>query len=204
MPASEQCIALLEDNLRYAPDFGNRLSNHLSMALVALEKMGAPPSQLEAFADSYVKNLEPIPERRRAANMDSPDRHLGEADRFGDYVDFFTFRVGEVGNEPVVRGWVPILLPGMSGAGFHGMIRTAYAIMTKLPDEIATALAYWASAYQFLGNLGQATDEGCADVVKRHFETGVFRRRSKGIIADRMLQVGRSTTFRKMGMQPSK
>ncbi|MFN2273670.1 MAG: hypothetical protein ACK2TX_02360 [Anaerolineales bacterium] len=52
MPVSHRCIALLKDTLRYAPEFGDRLSNHLSMAVVALEKMGAPPSRLEAFANT--------------------------------------------------------------------------------------------------------------------------------------------------------
>ena len=50
--------------------------------------------------------------------------------------------------------WVPRLLPGTVGAAGHGLIRTAHGLRglaaADTPPrrlEVATGLAYWASAY---------------------------------------------------------
>ena len=147
MPISERCIALLMDNLRYAPEFGDRLSNHLSMALVALEKMGAPPSRLESFTNTYITRLAPLSGTRMPSAAASPREHLGDANRFGEHLSFFTDAINDNGTEETLFRWIPSLVPGLSGAGFHGMIRTAYAVLSGLEDEIAFALAYWAGAY---------------------------------------------------------
>jgi hypothetical protein len=44
---------LLADNRRYSAEFGPRMSNHLSMALLALSWMGASDSRINDFAASY-------------------------------------------------------------------------------------------------------------------------------------------------------
>jgi hypothetical protein len=203
MSISEQCIALLMDNLRYAPEFGDRLSNHLSMALVALEKMGAPPSRLEAFTSTYIKRLTPFSETRTPTAAVSPQEHLGDANRFSEHLRFFTDAIGVDGTEETLGRWIPLLVPGLSGAGFHGIIRTAYAVESELESEIAFALAYWAGAYQSLGDISDATDEDCWGVAKALIDTGRFPRLTEGIIADRILTVGRCGEFRNARTQPT-
>lgn len=49
---------LLEANRRYSSHYDEGLSNHLSMALIALGKMGASDEILEDFFERYAKRLE--------------------------------------------------------------------------------------------------------------------------------------------------
>ena len=46
---------------------------------------------------------------------------------------------------------LPQLMPGVSAAAFHGLIRTAYALRSGHLGELADALAYWACRHQRLG-----------------------------------------------------
>ncbi|MGH3771525.1 MAG: hypothetical protein ACRDRW_09040 [Pseudonocardiaceae bacterium] len=73
----------------------------------------------------------------------------------------------ELAGEPwadVLARWWPRLLPGMSGALTHGMIRTAHAVRAialasdddRLQrDKLAHGLGYWAARYS---GTGQPTD----------------------------------------------
>jgi hypothetical protein len=46
---------------------------------------------------------------------------------------------------------LPQLMPGVSAAAFHGLIRTAYALRSGHLGELADALSYWACRHQRLG-----------------------------------------------------
>ncbi|MFK8002706.1 MAG: hypothetical protein AB8H86_24185 [Polyangiales bacterium] len=63
---------LLEANRNYDSLYDEGLSNHLSMALIALERMGAEDAALETFFQRYSKRLEPSIGR-------APQRDVGEA-----------------------------------------------------------------------------------------------------------------------------
>ncbi|MFT5357161.1 MAG: hypothetical protein ACI9KE_004393 [Polyangiales bacterium] len=63
---------LLEANRNFDSLYDDALSNHLSMALIALRAMGADDATLEAFFENYSKRLEPS--LGRAA-----ERDVGEA-----------------------------------------------------------------------------------------------------------------------------
>jgi hypothetical protein len=106
-----------------------RLSNHLPMTLLALDRLGADEARLQAFFDRYRSRLEPA----------SGDR--GFVDRRARYAA----QIEAEGIEATLRQAVPLLLPQLGAAAFHCAIRTAYAIEAELPQEIASALAYWAS-----------------------------------------------------------
>ena len=49
----------LDDGLRHAPEYRGGLSNHLPMALVALDALGADAERLCRFASDYARRLEP-------------------------------------------------------------------------------------------------------------------------------------------------
>src|SRR5262245_33121916 len=55
---------ILEANRHYDAQFHHGLSNHLSMAVVALHELGAPDARLSEFFERYRSRLEPVPERR--------------------------------------------------------------------------------------------------------------------------------------------
>ena len=48
---SDTCRELLAQSRHYAPLYGNRLANHLPMAVVALDGLGAAAGILRRFAD---------------------------------------------------------------------------------------------------------------------------------------------------------
>lgn len=140
-PPSDSLRALLESNLRFAPEFQQGLlTNHLSMCLVALDRLGAPPARLREFFDAYRGPLEPL--RDDAGRRETLLR-----------------RLAEVGRETLLRERLPQLVAGLGGAAFHGLIRLAYAIESDLDDELAHALAYFEEAQLPLQTAAAATDE---------------------------------------------
>jgi hypothetical protein len=54
-------------SLAYGPLYGNRLANHLPMALLALDRLGADAATMRRFADGYAA-ASCCPPRCRAAN----------------------------------------------------------------------------------------------------------------------------------------
>jgi len=82
---------------------------------------------------------------------------LGARDRYSDWRDFFTTQLAAEPWTDVTDRWVALLAPGYVGHLFHGVIRTAHAVhglrTRNTParvQELAVALAYWASAYEEL------------------------------------------------------
>ena len=115
-----------DDNPRvYAPEYGGGLTNHLPMCLVALAKLGASDERRRAFTAAYAQRLEAAGPWPRA--------------------DAFAADVEQRGADLVLRERLRALLPGLAGAAFHGVIRTAYAAMShKDAREVGAALAYLA------------------------------------------------------------
>ena len=55
---------LLTESEVYGPEYGGGLANHLPMALVALDQMGATPGHLNDYRRTHVSWLERLPEPR--------------------------------------------------------------------------------------------------------------------------------------------
>jgi hypothetical protein len=113
---------LREHNRRFAPSYRGGLTNHLPMCLIALARLGANEVRLRAFAEQYVKMLEP-------ATVDAR-------------VDLLRAELRERGRDVVLREKLTQLAPGLAGAAFHGVIRVAYATLLDDDDELAHALIY--------------------------------------------------------------
>lgn len=141
---------LLTDSEIYGPEYGGGLANHLPMALVALDQMGATPAQLNEYRRTHVSWLEKLPESEGAPAGAWPFR---KADRtaFIDLRADFRQRIARDGWEVVLRATLPELAPGLSAAAFHGLIRTAMGVVSRHEGEIAAGLAYWAAHWQRLG-----------------------------------------------------
>ncbi|MHB2027030.1 MAG: hypothetical protein ACYCPQ_10440 [Elusimicrobiota bacterium] len=62
-PLRSQTLSLIRRGHRYSAFYEDILSNHLPMALVALDRMGATDEETAAFAQNYekAKALEPLP-----------------------------------------------------------------------------------------------------------------------------------------------
>ena len=150
--------ALLTQSEIYGPEYRGGLANHLPMALVALDQLGASPGRLDAYRRTHVSWLEKLPEAEAPPPGAWPFR---KADRgaFPDLQADFKQRIAREGWEPVLRATLPDLAPGLSAAAFHGLIRTAMGVVARHDGEIATGLAYWAAHWQRLGvALGASAD----------------------------------------------
>jgi len=155
---------LLTDGEIYSPEHGGGLSNHLPMALIALDQMGATPTQLNDYQRGHLKWLEKLPARRGAFVPGAwPFRKANHA-AFAELRADFQRRIAAQGWESVLRATLPELTPGLSAAAFHGMIRTAMGVTARHEGEIASGLAYWAAHWQRLGLPEAATATMSADL----------------------------------------
>jgi hypothetical protein len=132
---------LLTESKVYSPEYGGGLANHLPMALVALDQMGATPGQLNDYRRTHVSWLEKLPEGESAPAGAWPFRKADHG-AFPDLQADFRQRVARDGWEPVLRAMLPELAPGLSAAAFHGLIRTAMGVVGKHEGEIAAGLGY--------------------------------------------------------------
>jgi hypothetical protein len=141
---------LLTEAEIYGPEYRGGLANHLPMALVALDQMGATPSRLNGYVRSHTSWLEKLPERGGVAPGAWPFRKANR-DAFVDLRADFRQRIARDGWETVLRAALPDLARGLSAAAFHGLIRTAMGVVGRHDGEIASGLAYWAAHWQRLG-----------------------------------------------------
>lgn len=150
---------LLDESLTFDATTQRGLTNHLPMALVAKAGLGAPLSELQRFSNRY---------RRRLVKANSGSRDLtrtnwlgavGERDAYSDLTWFFDNEVREMGTEAAVRTYLSDLVPGISGAAFHGAIRLAYSLDVDSPERVAAALAYLASSASELAPLENVPDK---------------------------------------------
>jgi hypothetical protein len=156
---SATCSALLADASCHGPLYGPGFSNHLPMALIALDRMGAPPAVLERFAAEHRKRLQPAGGAEPVAD---PSAWLGRHANYAGLERFFAAAVAADGEEAVLHRWLPVLMPGLAAAGFHAMIRLAYALEARDRGELCAALAFWVLAYKSLpvpaGRIAESID----------------------------------------------
>lgn len=124
-PASGTLARLLDDELVFSPSIQGRFSNHLAMALVALEQLGAGPQRLQ---DVF------------AAHAGSSEAELRD-DR--EILDKRLDEIARQGISQTVRARVPALLAGSATALFHPVIRLAYGLDADHPGQVAAALLDW-------------------------------------------------------------
>jgi hypothetical protein len=197
---SDECRALLLQSLGHGPLYGNRLANHLPMALLALDRLGAGPAILRRFADGYGRKL--LPAAVAGSELD-PHDYLGSSGDYPRFVRFFEDRIREAGSEAVLHDWVPVLIPGLAASAFHAMIRLAYAIEGGLEDEIARALAYWAGEYASLPMSLDPADASLDEIAERlraRTANHVFK---PGIIIDRMQEIAWHPALAGAAVQPA-
>jgi hypothetical protein len=149
-PQSGPLSILLDASLGLPPEYQNQLTSHLPMALQALHRLGATPQRLQEYYDFYIPRfagVETAPHLQTSVDWKSL---RGRVDAYPTLVAAFAAMVERDGAEQVLRESLPVLLPGVAAAAFHGVIRTAHAVESGHRGEIAAALAYWAWRWQSL------------------------------------------------------
>ncbi|WP_405806956.1 questin oxidase family protein [Streptomyces sp. NBC_01187] len=140
------------------PEREGWLSNHAPMAVEALVRHGHARA-VHRWVDRYRTKLEDMPGQDLPVTGANWQEALGDPRRLGDWSGFFTLQMAERPWREVLAEWWPRLLPGISGAATHPVIRTGHAVRTLLSEggetaprrtELAHALGYWAARHSVL------------------------------------------------------
>lgn len=146
---------LLSKNRNFSPTYHpNVLANHLSMALIALYKLGASDEQLKKYYLHYSEELEPVQALTNTIQITDTNwmNFLGCAHYFPNYLIFFQKNIQLNGMSETLKKYLQLLIKGLSGQAFHCLIRLAYAVEIIDIEEIAVSLAYFSSHYFSLGD----------------------------------------------------
>lgn len=110
---------LLDAGLAHASEYRGGLSNHLPMALTALQRLGAGDARLRAFAaDSATRLVRLDAAAPEFAAAHTLRREIAARDAGA-----------------VLAARLPGLMPGVGAAAFHGLIRSAYAVDAIALDD---------------------------------------------------------------------
>lgn len=157
-------LFFLQRNHSNSPYYNNGLSNHLSMALIALFFLGAKCDNLQRYNDKYIPRLSAIANDDLEINADNWKNYLGKHAHYLSYFRFFQRECTSSSVDCLLVRYLTPLLPGLGADAFHALIRLAYAIdlyhymarhegeffhkdMVVAINEILFSLAYWADSY---------------------------------------------------------
>jgi hypothetical protein len=152
--ASEAALdRLLAEGRAFSAEFPVMLANHLSMVLVAMQRLGGSPERLAEFFAFYreANHLVPSPPSVAPIERANWSIALGDRKREGDYRSFMRGEVMRLGSRAAIATYLPALLPGIAASATHGLMRLAYGVLRDDAEEIATALGYWSATYIELG-----------------------------------------------------
>ena len=196
---------LLDDDQSLDPVTAEGLSNHLSMGLVALSRLGADDERLRQFAAAWRPRLVPRRSPRDSIGSGAWRTCLGTGRRYGDLVTYFTSTIAQDGVSTTLSDVLGTLLDGLGGAAFHGIIRLAYALEHGRPNDIACGLAYLADVYEPVNDptLSRPRVQGNSSVFEvltalAEDPNVAGRRRSSGSFALQMRTVLADTSFRQV------
>jgi hypothetical protein len=152
-------INFLQESRKYSAEYNDKLSNHLPMALIALDRIGASSEQLQKFYDKYCSRLSLQTSSATLITKNNWDSFLGQHIYNSEYRDYFLKEIETKGKKQTLFEYLPKLISGLSGGAFHPLIRLAYALEVENDWEIAESLASWCIAYQSLGEIKQTDNK---------------------------------------------
>lgn len=134
-------------------EYGSGFANHGPMVVEALESIGHQ-ALIPAFVDSYVPRI-PLAPIGRAMGPEERATALGQAERAADWAVHFEGVLASGDWQSVALATVRNLLPGLSAAAGHGLLRTVHALRALERDdnpirrrELARGLAYWSATFR--------------------------------------------------------
>lgn len=210
---------------QWSPEFNNGLTNHLPMAVQALQSMQASDSQINRLYAHLSPSLDVFvkPEDQQNLSEAQVKALTGKRSHYPALVHYFTQLLLNQTLEQqhiAISRWLAYLSPGLSAAAFHPMIRLAHAISndsetsTQLKhydsnSETANALAYWVYAYQELAwpenNLQCSASITTAihSLVDSSADLGwPTQRLGKYLVTDDMLKVQQHRSFNDLVLTP--
>jgi hypothetical protein len=117
---------------------------------------GRHSGRADSLCDRHWAALEPVP--ADPGPRLTRQNWLGQHAALNGFRALFGHELAELGRAETLRRYLPGLLPGISAAGFHALIRTGYGVRFGDDGEVCDGLAYWATAFSPLGRLGAGGD----------------------------------------------
>ena len=142
--------ALLDTGAGFGPLDHHGNPSQYCAGLLALARLGADDAALNAFMAQQDACMQPAPDVAPWPLGDAWTDGLGKAQAWAPYRDLMGQWLFYEDAGDVLRQILPRLMQGCAGAGFAGLIRTAYALQAQHRQELVDALAYWASAHMAL------------------------------------------------------
>ena len=147
--------------------------NHAPMAAEAMARLGYGDHLPEWITHILRRPYHDTPERKLELKPDGDDwsSALGDFSRIADWVALFERELAADPWREVMARWWPRLLPGLSVALTHGVIRTSHAMRALAEAEsrgddrrqlrgLAEGLGYWAARYRREPLLSTPAPEG--------------------------------------------
>ena len=131
MNANSQLDDVLDRFATTGPEFGPGLSNHGPMAAEALVTLGRT-DVIAQWSDWYAGRLAEHPEARNPIDAADWREALGDIQRAGDWIAFFTRDLERQPWRDVLEVWAGRLAPGIMAGATHGILRTAHAVRARL------------------------------------------------------------------------
>jgi hypothetical protein len=143
--------SLLADSEQFSASYGGGNANHLAMALVALDRLGASDERLREFASIYERQLRLKPDAEPPLPNGDWKEAMGKKAFETTLAKKFATDLAAKGSDALLHEVVPQLAPGIASEAFHGLIRTAYAVDSGDDADIPNALTSWVIGYGELG-----------------------------------------------------
>ncbi len=137
----------------YHIEFNGHLTNHAKHAVVALVGLGASSQKVHSYYHHYAKltpygyGLEPPKPSRYLISDANWAEHLGKRTSYSSYVQFFERKERELGQDALLKHFLPRLLPGWVGSLTHGAIHLGWALDIGNRSMLIEGLAYMAFSY---------------------------------------------------------
>lgn len=140
---------------KFRIEYDGYFSNHLLHALIALYEVGASENQIESYARKYVTKLEVqedeheamLTPEEAALTVESARALLGKRDNFYSLVAFYEGEIEKNGVDGAIKIHLPVLVGGLAGSLFHGIIQLGYSYHIGGERLIAEGLAYLHFSY---------------------------------------------------------
>jgi hypothetical protein len=120
-------------------------SNHLVHGVVALLYLGATKDRIEYFVKEYSKRLEHQKEKYDECVILTPDESinlLGKRHNFRELLHLYENEITCNGVDRTLKQYLPLLIHGLAGSLFHGIIQLGYGYSIGVSKSIAEGLAY--------------------------------------------------------------
>lgn len=140
-------------NLEWAPQFSQGLSNHLPMAVQALQTMQASDAQILNYIEHASSKLEQLPSADNVLQLQHWHEVCELKGKYTHYLTlhhYFSTKINNDLNNPLIALYIQDLAPGISSGAFHPFIRLGHALASNNVLEVVSAFAYWIYAYDEL------------------------------------------------------